>query len=611
MAYYSSENNTGLESGASTPMSIRSPLRSPQLFPYPDTRFEPDPYQPEHVETIGETAEEHATHSHAAPAPVHAHASVHAPAKVATAEVELSLMVPALDLNAVAQQQQKVAHQQQALQQQYLQHLHSAAILYARATAATSATSSTLLPIPPVFGVSEGKKGHEMVTMELGAVGQHAGAAHHALSKEEATFYPLFTLLMVGLMVLYGTCTEYIPDANGDNMNLYYKYVIDVSYMVFVGFGFLMTFLRRYGYSAVGFTFFISTFTVLWGILVQGFFHLIKEGHWQKIQLDGWLLVQGLFAAATVMITFGGLIGKASPTQLLAISFFEVILYSINTYIGYDMWSILDVGGSMFIHTFGAYFGLVCCLILNRKSNTIFGTPQATARTSSDLFAMIGTVFLWMCWPSFNAATAAPSGRMRVAVNTMLSLCSSCVFSFVTSKLFSEHKKFDMVHVQNSTLAGGVAVGAAADMFINPGGAMAIGAVAGIVSVLGYIYLTPLLKRTLKLDDTCGIHNLHGMPGLIGSFAQVIVCAAGTKAVYGAEWDTMFKSRTAFEQAQMQLASLGVTLGLAIGGAIVTATLAKIFAAPKTVGEDDEFWVTADDYSKLIQVQESSHSKDA
>jgi hypothetical protein len=43
---------------------------------------------------------------------------------------------------------------------------------------------------------------------------------------------------------------------------------IHVSIMIFVGFGFLMTFLKRYGYSAIGYNFMLSCFAFLWNILV-------------------------------------------------------------------------------------------------------------------------------------------------------------------------------------------------------------------------------------------------------------------------------------------------------------------------------------------------------
>jgi ammonium transporter Rh len=58
------------------------------------------------------------------------------------------------------------------------------------------------------------------------------------------------------------------------------------------------------------------------------------------------------------------------------------------------------------------------------------------------------------------------------------------------------------VHVQNATLAGGVAVGAVADMVIGPHGAMIIGSVAGVVSTFGFHYLSPKLN-VAYVHDTC------------------------------------------------------------------------------------------------------------
>lgn len=47
-----------------------------------------------------------------------------------------------------------------------------------------------------------------------------------------------------------------------------------------------------------------------------------------------------------------------------------------------------------------------------------------------------------------------------------------------------------MVHVQNATLAGGVAIGAIADLFIQPYGSLLVGGFAGILSTAGYAYIT-------------------------------------------------------------------------------------------------------------------------
>ena len=36
-------------------------------------------------------------------------------------------------------------------------------------------------------------------------------------------------------------------------------------------------------------------------------------------------------------------------------------------------------------------------------------------------------------------------------------------------------------------------------------------------------YLTPVLESRIGLRDTCGVHNLHGMPGLLGGIVAAVV----------------------------------------------------------------------------------------
>lgn len=47
--------------------------------------------------------------------------------------------------------------------------------------------------------------------------------------------------------------------------------------------------------------------------------------------------------------------------------------------------------------------------------------------------------------------------------------------------------------------------------------------------------LKPFLEKYLKLQDTCGIHNLHAVPGMLGGFIGAIVAAAASESVYGEE----------------------------------------------------------------------------
>ena len=107
-----------------------------------------------------------------------------------------------------------------------------------------------------------------------------------------------------------------------------------------------------------------------------------------------------------------------------------------------------------------------------------------------------------MFWPSFNGALAPGAQQHRVVINTVLALTGSCVSAFLASKYFRAAESFNgrafvfsMVDIQNATLAGGVAVGSSADLVIEPFGAVIVGLLAGTVSVMGYVYLTPLLEK--------------------------------------------------------------------------------------------------------------------
>lgn len=77
----------------------------------------------------------------------------------------------------------------------------------------------------------------------------------------------------------------------------------------------------------------------------------------------------------------------------------------------------------------------------------------------------------------------------RAVINTYFSLVSCCVTSFIVTILVTPGSRIDIVHIQNATLAGGVAVGSAANLILQPYGALLIGCGGGLMSVLGYRFL--------------------------------------------------------------------------------------------------------------------------
>lgn len=144
----------------------------------------------------------------------------------------------------------------------------------------------------------------------------------------------------------------------------------------------------------------------------------------------------------------------------------------------------------------------------------------------SDLVSMIGTLFLFCFWPSFNGALGDGASMHRALINTYLSISSSVIASIIVAKATHEGK-LEMEIVLNASLAGGVAIGSAADIVCMPFGAMLCGFVSGIVSSLGFAFLSKFLQRKIGLHDTCGVLNLHGMPGLIGGIVSAIVASRG------------------------------------------------------------------------------------
>ena len=124
--------------------------------------------------------------------------------------------------------------------------------------------------------------------------------------------------------------------------------------------------------------------------------------------------------------------------------------------------------------------------------------------------------------------------------------------------------------MQNASLSGGVIVGATADMILQPAGAVTAGSLAGLVSTLGYRVLGGKLWGKLGIHDTCGVNNLHGMPGVLGGLLSVAVVLLASEETYGPELHQVFPrlapshGRTVAGQALVQLAGLAITLALAI-----------------------------------------------
>nr|XP_018900004.1 PREDICTED: ammonium transporter Rh type A isoform X1 [Bemisia tabaci] len=446
------------------------------------------------------------------------------------------------------------------------------------------------------------------------------------------SFFPAAFLVAVELvmMLLYMAFVHYDPRADAfderNNMNPVwggfkrtkmptdnYTMFQDINVMIFIGFGFLMTFLRKYAFSAISFTLLISAITIQWAILCHGFYQLIAGERVIRVGISQ--LVEADVAAAAVLISMGAVLGKTTVFQLIFMALVETALYVTNLTIGIDHLQAADVGGSIFVHAFGAYFGIAVALAL--------GPPMSTEDDEStyvtDIFAMIGTVFLWMFWPSFNAVLSDGDEQYRIVINTYLALTASCIVCFCASSIVSPRNKFTMVHIQNATLAGGVAIGAASNMMTLPWGALAIGGLGGFLSVISYQYLQPMLLQNYDLHDTCGVHNLHGLPGVFGGCASALLASLASVDDYSSSLYLIFparapfedtfelneaigdlpqitagKDRTALNQAGIQLLATVITVAIASLGGTITGLLMRSISTKlhddEEMFQDETFW---------------------
>ena len=101
----------------------------------------------------------------------------------------------------------------------------------------------------------------------------------------------------------------------------------------------------------------------------------------------------------------------------------------------------------MIIHAFGAYFGLAASWAL--RSDRHKDNEKEGADYKTDLFAMIGTIFLWMYWPSFNSIPATDDfERQIVAINTYTALAAACIATFAMTGFDDKFGRFDIKRVK-------------------------------------------------------------------------------------------------------------------------------------------------------------------
>ncbi|XP_026162971.1 rh blood group, D antigen [Mastacembelus armatus] len=393
---------------------------------------------------------------------------------------------------------------------------------------------------------------------------------------------PLLLFLQTGFIVIYAFYTEIDRNIkNGIKLLDIYPEFQDVNAMVILGFGFLCTFLVRYAFSGFGFNLLVAVMATQWAVILNG----IESLYWGKIRLDLRSLVVAEMCTASALISIGAVLGKTNPVQLILLSLLEVSGFVLNKWVLQTLLKVRPLNSIMMLHIFGAFFGFMVTWILCQKgSEQPFEKEKFDRKTG--LLSMLGTVFLWMFWPSFNSVLVVdrPAGRRVEAVcSTYLALAVSAVTAAAVSVLCSPRGKLNPIHMQSSIFAGGVAVGVSISVVHQPWEAMTIGFIAGVVSTIGFRYLKSHMLLTFQCHDTCAVLGTHGLPGLLGWLAHLLLqikdCNDHTMAI---------------RFAVFHICALLITITISLSTGIITGLLLKwnFWRPPqaKKCFDDQAFW---------------------
>ena len=340
-----------------------------------------------------------------------------------------------------------------------------------------------------------------------------------------------------------------------------YTRAIHIMVMLLLGFGFLMVFVRKYGRSALTATFLLVSVSVPLYFLLSDLAIFSNK----KAEIETLILAE--FSAASLLIAAGAVLGRMKMPQYLVLGILFVPFYMLNEWVVLDnglgiLNGFADTGGSIVIHSFGAIFGVFAAISLTTKKEL---DTKIEADATSDRFSMLGSMALWVFWPSFCAALVPTPEIPAAVVNVFLSLSGSTLITyFVSTKL---RGKMNIADIANAALAGGVAIGATFDHATHVE-AIIIGALAGAISTFGFAVIQGKQQKILKTVDTCGVTNLHGLPGLFGGLAAIPIVGG--------------------LNAGSQLIGIVATVVLAIVAGFLTGKIVSIFGHRKEPYVDAE-----------------------
>ena len=182
---------------------------------------------------------------------------------------------------------------------------------------------------------------------------------------------------------------------------------------------------------------------------------------------------------------------------------------------------VLDYAGGTVVHINAGVCGLITALVLGKRK----GYPTEPMPPHNLVLTFIGASLLWVGWFGFNAGSAVTSGSnagMAMAVTQIATAAAGLAWMFVE---WMFKGKPSVLGICSGAVAGLVAITPASG-FVEPGGALVIGFVAGAIC----FWSATSLKHMLGYDDSLDAFGVHAIGGIVGAiltgvFARATVIA--------------------------------------------------------------------------------------
>ena len=229
-----------------------------------------------------------------------------------------------------------------------------------------------------------------------------------------------------------------------------------------------------------------------------------------------------------------------------------------------------DFAGSVVVHAFGGWVGLVAVVLLGARSNRYRKDGGISAHPPSNIpFLALGAWVLAVGWFGFNVMSAQALDKISglVAVNSLMAMAGGTLVAVVMGRN-------DPGFVYNGPLAGLVAVCAGSDV-MHPAGALVVGGVASAI----FVSMFTLTQNRWKIDDVLGVWPLHGLCGAWGGIA----CGIFGQTALGGLGGVSFGAQVAGTLIGVVWALLS---GLVIYGGIKSVTSLRLTLEEEYEGAD-------------------------